>query len=172
MRLKLLEANPMPSLAEMETFAKRFRAISQTNIPSLTFAAKPAAEVPDEQLASKFDILRDTLTQLTARHEHLAAAVSAPAPKLSHQPLTRRFASQRLQDSIGGGFQPQTRPNNRPRSNQGRRCFNCNGLGHFARSCPYAAQCTLCLGWGHEQHQCANNSSLSGKSLNFKGVLQ
>ena len=179
MRLKLLEANPTPSLVEMETFAKRFRAISQSNIPSLTFAAKPATEVSDEQLASKFDILRDTLTQLTAavsvltdRHEHLAAAVSAPAPKLSHQPPTRRFASQRLQDSVGDGFQPQTRPNNRPRSNQGRPCFNCNGLGHFARSCPYAAQCTLCLGWGHEQHQCANNSSLSGKSLNFKGVPQ
>ena len=32
MRLKLLDANPTPSLAEMENFAKRFRAIRQADI--------------------------------------------------------------------------------------------------------------------------------------------
>ena len=153
MRLKLLEAKPTPSLAEMGTSAKRFRAISQSNIPSFIFAAKPAAGVSVEQLARKFDILQDTLMQLTAavsalmdRYKHLAAVMSAPLPQLAHQPLTRRFASQRWQDSAGDGFPTQARPKNRPRSNQGHPCFTCNGLGNFARFSPYAAQCTLCLG--------------------------
>ena len=137
-------------------------------------------------LASKFNALQDTLTQLTAavtaltdRHEHLAAAMSAPAPQSSRPPLTRRFAAQHFEGSAQDGFRPQPRQKPRSQSYQDHRCFNCNGLGHFANSCPYAVQCTLCLGWGHEQHQCANNyacssqgSSLSGKSLNFKGVPQ
>ena len=55
MRLKLLEANPTPSLAEMENFAKRFRAIRQADIPTLTFAVKPAAGVDDDKMmASTF----------------------------------------------------------------------------------------------------------------------
>ena len=144
MRLKLLEANPTPSLAEIGTSAKRFRAISQSNIPSFIFAAKPAVGVSVEQLARKFDILQDTLMQLTAavsalmdRYEHLAAVMSAPLPQL---------ASQRWQDSAGDGFQTQARPKNRPRSNQSHPCFTCNGLGNFVRFSPYAAQCTLCLG--------------------------
>ena len=186
MRLKLLEPNPTPTLAEMENFAKRFRAIHQSNIPPLTFAAKPAANADDRQLASKFNALQDTLTQLTAavtaltdRHEHLAAAMSAPAPQSSRPPLTRHFAARHFEGSAQDGFRPQPRQKPRSQSYQDRRCFNCNGLGHFANSCPYAVQCTLCLGWGHEQHQCANNyacssqgSLLSGKSLNFKGVPQ
>jgi len=157
MRLKLLEANLTPSLAEMENFAKHFGAISQSNIPSLTFAAKPATGVSDEQLASKCDILHDTFTQhtaavsaLTDRHEPLPAKVSALAHQLFHQSLTHRFAAQHLQDSAGNGFQIQRRPNNRPQSNQCHHCFNCNELGNVACSRPYAAQCTLCLGWGYE----------------------
>ena len=186
MRLKLLEANPTPSLAEMENFAKRFRAIRQADIPTLTFAVKPAAGVDDEKMASKFNSLQDTVTQLTAavtamtdHHKHLEAAMSAPTPQPPHHPFTRRFTAPHMQDTAPDGFHPQTRQNTRLRNNQARRCFNCNGLGHFVNSCPYTLQCALCVGWGHEQHQCAINyvyssqgSSMSGKSLNFKGVPQ
>jgi len=51
MRLKLLEANPTPSLEEMEKFAKRFRAISQSDLMPLTFAAKTTARSDGGQLA-------------------------------------------------------------------------------------------------------------------------
>ena len=115
MRLKLLEANPTTSLAEMENFAKRFRAIRQADIPTLTFAVKPAAGVDDEKMASKFNSLQNTVTQLTAavtaltdRHKHLEAAMSAPPPQPPHQPFTCRFTASRMQNSAPDGFHPQT----------------------------------------------------------------
>ena len=112
--LKLLEANPTPTLAEMENFAKCFQAICQSNIPPLTFAAKPTTDIDDKQLPSKFNALQDTVMQLTAavtaqtdRHEHLAAVMSAPAPQSSRPPLTCHFAAQHLQGSAHDGFHSQ-----------------------------------------------------------------
>ena len=66
MRLKLLEANPTPSLEEMEKFAKRFRAISQSDLMPSTFTAKTTAGSEDSQLAQNIGKLQDTMTQLTA----------------------------------------------------------------------------------------------------------
>ena len=60
MRLKLLEANPTPSLEEMEKFAKRFRAISQSDLMPLTFAAKTTAGSDD---GSWHKILASSKTQ-------------------------------------------------------------------------------------------------------------
>ena len=183
MRLKLLEANPTPSLEEMEKFAKRFRAISQSDLMLLTFAAKATAGSDDGQLARNIGKLQETMTQLTAavsalqgRQEHLEATVSSPAPPPSHQ---RGFAHPSFSERPRDGFRQQSRKNKGRWNKEDRRCFNCNGLGHYVNSCPYTTQCDLCLGWGHNEHQCANNyirsspiSTVNGKSLNFKGVPQ
>ena len=186
MRLKLLEANPTPSLEEMEKFAKRFRAISQSDLMPLTFAAKTTAGSDDGQLAQNIGKLQDTMTQLTAavsalqgRQEHLEATVSSPTPPPSQQQFQRRFANPRFSERARNGFHQQSRKNTGRWNKQDRRCFNCNGLGHYVNSCPYTMQCDLCLGWGHNEQQCANNyvrfsssSNVNGKSLNFKGVPQ
>ena len=183
MRLKLLEANPTPSLEEMEKFAKRFRAISQSDLTPLTFAAKATAGSDDGQLARNIGKLQETMTQLTAavsalqgRQEHLEATVSSPAPPPSHQ---RGFANPSFSERPRDGFRQQSRKNKGRWNKEDRRCFNCNGLGHYVNSCPYTTHCDLCLGWGHGEHQCANNyirpspiSTVNGKSLNFKGVPQ
>ena len=66
MRLKLLEGNQTPSLEEMEKFAKRFRAISQSDLMPLTSATKTTAGSDDGQLAQNIGKLQDTMTQLTA----------------------------------------------------------------------------------------------------------
>ena len=66
MHLKLLEANPTPSIEEIENFAKRFQAISQSNLMPLTFAAKATAGSDDGQLAQNIGKLQKTMTQLTA----------------------------------------------------------------------------------------------------------
>ena len=185
-RLKLLEANLTPSLAEIANFAERYRAIGQAGIPALIFPAKQVAGVDDQRLASKFNTLQDTVMQLAAAataltncHEHLEAMMSSPTPEPSHQPFTYRFAAPRLQNSAHDGFRPQPWQNTRSRKNKGSHCFNCNGLDHCVNSCPYVLRFTHCSGWSHEQHQCANrhahssqSSSISGRSLNFKSVSQ
>ena len=106
MRLKLLEANPTPSLEEMEKFSKRFRAISQSDLMPLTFAAKATAGSDDGKLARLASSKR--LTQLTAavsalqgRQEHLEATVSSPAPPPSHQ---RGFANPSFSERPRDGF--------------------------------------------------------------------
>ena len=95
MRLKLLEVNPTPFLEEMEKFAKRFRAISQSDLMPLTFASKTAAGSDDGQLARNIGKLQETMTQLTAavsalqgRQEHLEATMSSPPlPRLINADL-------------------------------------------------------------------------------------
>ena len=92
MRLKLLEGNQTPSLEEMEKFAKRFRAFSQSDLMPLTSATKTTAGSDDGQLAQNIGKLQDTMTQLTAavsapqgRQEHLEATVSPPLlPRLNN----------------------------------------------------------------------------------------
>ena len=171
-RLKLLEANPVPTLAEMVNFVKRFRAVHRTEEKPTVFAAKANPEVSQTIASSGLKNLQDSLTQLTAavtaltdRHIQLEAAYSASPAPAPRQDFNRRNDALKAITS---------RDNNQKQ----RRCFNCNGLGHFANSCPYNLQCELCFGWGHKQQQCANNFlhhsqfNVTGKSLNFKGVPQ
>ena len=85
MRRKLLEANPKPSLEEVEKFEKRSRAISQSDLMPLTFAAKTTAGSDDGQLERSTGKLQDTMTAavsaLQERQEHLEATVSPrPSP--------------------------------------------------------------------------------------------
>ena len=53
MCLKPLEANPTPSLEEMKKFAKHFRAISQSDLTPLIFAAKTTAGSEEILVISK-----------------------------------------------------------------------------------------------------------------------
>ena len=174
MRLKLLEANPTPSLEEMEKFAKRFRAISHSDLMPLAFAAKTAAGSDDGQLARNIGKLQETMTQLTAavsvlqgRQEHVEATVSSPAPLPSHQ---HGFANPSFSERQRDGFRQQSCKNKGRWNKEDRHCFNCNGFSHFENSCPYTMQCDLCLGWGHSERQCANNYIRSSPSSTVNGL--
>lgn len=176
-RLKLLESNPTPSLKEMINFVKRFRAVHRPENKPTVFAAKANPECVNigandsDGLQRTLKTLTAAVTALTDRQTQLEAAFSASPAQPPRQDFSRRNNPKAV--TSRDRFQQRTSSNKR-------RCFNCHGLGHFANSCPYDPPCELCFGWGHTQHQCANNyntisnpqSNVTGKSLNFKGVPQ
>ena len=178
LRLKLLESNPTPSLKEMINFVKRFRAVHRPEDKTTVFAAKANHDAIKNIGSDGSNHLQQSLTQLTAavtaltdRQTKLEAALSASQAQPPPQESSPRNGPKAV--TSRDRFQPRPPSDNNRKQ---RRCFNCNGLGHFANSCPYDLQCEVCFGWGHTQHQCANNftrqpqSTVTGKSLNFKGV--
>ena len=168
MRLKLLEHNPIPQLAEMLSFSKQFLAIRLVaeNPPSPSLCAAIDASEPTSSLATQFPDVQELVTTVKDLQIQQKAIVAA--------------------------LQIKSRPP--PSAHQGPkslRCFLCKELEHIVRNCPFKLhssslkspghaaaptktpkpfvqkkQCTLCNGRGHSPQQCANNWTVP----NYEGV--
>ena len=166
-RLRLLESNATPTLADMLSFSQRFRALhgeASRGAACATLATHPESgdttkslQQQQQQLEEqqrKMAGLEDMIRKLSVGQDNIIAAIShtsAAAPR-----------------------------NNGRRDNSPKRsavrCFRCQNEGHIARNCPQRNEpkCGLCSGWGHYSKDCANNYSLSSSHsklpLNFQGV--
>ena len=167
LRLKILEANPTPTLENMLQFSQRFRALRLISAESASCATavdistSATDAIPQQQQLErqqkqielqqqKLDALHDALQTLSEGQTNLVAAISTSG----------------VRNSQGHGSQ-------RPSAV---RCFLCHTEGHIVRNCPKRRdlpRCNTCLGWGHLAENCANNTShhvSSKSSLNFQGV--
>ena len=167
LRLKILEADPTPTLKTMLEFSQRFRALrvisaepascaTAVDIPTSASDVLPQQEQLERQQQQiehqqqKLDALHDALQTIAAGQANLVAAISNNGVRNSE------------------GYGPQRRSTVR--------CFLCHNEGHIVRSCPKRREvprCNTCHGWGHLAENCANNTSHyvnSKSSLNFKGV--
>ena len=163
MKLKLLEHNPTPTLAEMVSICKQLLAIRLVagDAPSTPLCAAAASIEPIPNVAPQFSAVQELKTAVKELQIQQKAVVAA----LSTKP----------------------RPNSK-----GVRCFFCAEMGHIARNCPYkshgpspsstgqpvgfakppqgrrqAMKCTLCGGQGHYPQQCANNWTLDNVPPNY-----
>jgi len=171
-KLRLLEHDPTPKLTSMVEFVQRFHAVHGTAYESRAinnaFTTRDAVDSPQ-------DSLRTSVVELTTAVSSSQTSLQMPPQPLKQTPNRRRTA-RRWRDVES-------------RQRRGVRCFNCNQFGHYARSCPWDTQCSLCFGWGHRQEECANNYTFNGPanrqslptstvsptssySLNFNGVPQ
>ena len=187
LKLRLFEHDPTPTLNSMVEFVQRFRAIHRDDqgghAINHAFASGNVRDSPQDSLHASVVELTAAVAALTADQKSLHAAFDAHQQHQQQQPQqpNGRRASQRWQTV-----------ESRQRRNV--RCFNCNQMGHYAKACPWDANCSLCFGWGHNRDQCANNHlpqqptdiatnkeqpsrpittpTVSSNSLNFKGVPQ
>ena len=72
LRLRLLEHNPMPSLAEMQSFVQRCRAV---HWPGVDVAVTHSVQNPPDQLASSIADLTTAMATLAADHRELRASL-------------------------------------------------------------------------------------------------
>ena len=158
LRLRLLEHDPTPTLSSMVDFTKRHRAIHRTtdhahrNDVSHTFAAKAGHDVnTEDKLHASVAELTAAVASLTANQKSLQDVVVQQLQQHQHQQPQQQVGTS-SSSSVS-----RWRNRRRPQTSEQQRCFNCNQLGHYARSCPWDAHCRLCFGFGHSREQCANN---------------
>ena len=188
-RLKLLESNPTPSLAQMCDFIHSFYATrpSATSAPSAAFATG-TADRPSDALQSSIVQLTAAVTALATQQSTLQTAVEEIRNQPHHQP---RFSPQNGRTSAERWKEVDSR-----RRRQ-QRCFQCGQPGHFRSSCPWSLPpCPVCFGFGHTAQWCPrrqqqhsqwsaspplskeheqdarNPNHVSHNSLNFNGVPQ
>ena len=165
-RLRLLESNATPNLADMLSFSQRFRALHGEASRSAACALLTHAKSGDtieplqqqqrqiEEQQCKIANLEDMIRKLSVGQDHIIAAIS---------------------NASAADSGPNGRCDNSSRRSI-IRCFRCHKEGHIARNCPQRNEdkCGMCSGWGHNSKNCANNHSLysthSKLPLNFQGV--
>ena len=182
MKFKLLEQNPIPTLAEMVAFCKHFIAIRPDNInkmeeqPLTGFSAgiscincEPKLQQSLSEKDSAIDRLATVVEKMTVQQQSLVATQDGPSYSA---PRSAKISQVQ--------------------------CFFCGEMGHIARKCPEKrdkmsiakkekeqfnrSKCKLCQGTGHFASQCANNwtmnKNFSSQSdvvdvsvpLNYQGV--
>ena len=172
MKFKLLEQNPIPTLAEMVAFCKHFIAIRADNIkkkeeqPLTSFSAGISSINSEPKL-------QQSLSEKDCAIDRLATVVEKMA--VQQQSLVATL---------------QDRPSYsapRPAKISQVQCFFCGEMGHIARNCPEKQEkismankkreqfnrfkCTLCQGTGHFASQCANNWTMNKNFSSQSGVV-
>ena len=141
LRLKILEANPIPTLGTMLEFSQRFRALRVVSAEPASCAT--AVDIPtsasdvllqQEQLERQQQQIEHQQQQLDVLHDALQTIADG------HANLVATISNNGVRNSEGYG--PQRRSTVR--------CFLCHTESHIVRSCPKrceVSRCNTCHGW-------------------------